>query len=155
MMNCIIKCPECRKSIYFTKDGILRSSEHENSIPDKIKENNRNILKLITIDDKLLMEAKSTHKILQLFETKIKIMEPKIIGNYNCEEIPLRRIKSIQFNESTLLYIGSIKFTIEGEENEMIPRIRINTISWPTKTFNNQFKLIKEAILQQKTLIKD
>ena len=156
MMECITKCPQCRKVIYISKDGILKSREEKIDILEKYEKNERKILKLITLDEKLLMEAKSTNKVLQLFETKIKIIEPKIFGNYNCEkEIPLNLIKSIQFNESTLCYIGSIKFTIEEEENKKIPRIRINTISWPTKTFNHQFKLINEAILQQKTLIKD
>jgi hypothetical protein len=33
---------------------------------------------------------------------------------------PLYQIKSIQFNESTILYIGSIKFTIEEEKVKVL-----------------------------------
>jgi hypothetical protein len=66
---------------------------------------------------------------------------------------PLYQIKSIQFNESTILYIGSIKFTIEEEKSKGITRSKINIISWPTKSFNYQFKLINEAILLRKNLI--
>jgi DNA-directed RNA polymerase subunit M/transcription elongation factor TFIIS len=126
-MDCIIKCPECRKSIFFTKDGILKKREekkinskgnnilrndnnarghilmlNENKIKCPICKNkvisltqycntsgydfNKNNDKNNNINDKLLMEAKIINKILQLFEIKIKIIEPKNIGNYNCDK---------------------------------------------------------------------
>jgi hypothetical protein len=196
-MDCITECPECRKSIFFTKDGILKKREENkinlmgNNIPrnnnnargqililnkHNIKcpicknkifsltqycntcgyDLNKNNSKIYKINEQMLMEAKTINKILQLFETKIVIIEPKINSNFLCEkEIPLHRIKSIQFHESTLLYIGSIKFTMEKEESEKTPRNNINIISWPTKSFNYQFKLINEAILRQKILISE
>jgi hypothetical protein len=196
-MDCITECPECKKSIFITKDGILKKREEKkffimrnnvqnannntngqlliwnrNNTQCPICKNrvlsltqycnicgykfNKNNVKINKTNEQMLMEAKTINKILQLFETKIKIIEPKNSGISICEkEIPLHRIKSIQFHESTLLYIGSIKFTIEKELNEKTSRSNIDIISWPTKSFNCQFTLMNEAILRQKSLISE
>jgi hypothetical protein len=139
-----IKCPIC-------KNKVLSLTQYCKICGYVFNKNNGKINKT---NEQMLMEAKTINKILQLFETKIKIIEPKNNGISICEkDIPLHRIKSIQFHESTLLYIGSIKFTIEQDASEKTSRSNIDVISWPTKSFNCQFTLMNEAILRQKSLI--
>jgi hypothetical protein len=102
----------------------------------------------------LIMEARVGSSILQLYETKIIIIRLTFSGKVNSEkEVPLNRIKSINFTECSLMQTGIIQFTIEGESGGFWQNAE-NAIIWSFKGQNYQFKLINEAILQKKALIR-